>query len=703
MKNNHILVVLVVCLSVTLLGAITFAQPPGYELEKERGSWCDQMWFYEADDSSRISWLLNHAADVVGESSPRNYPTIKRMTDGIPNPGDIQRLVDAGFTVQACGPKGGFDMYFYAINCREAPLNDPNFRIALAYCIDKDVIVPSLFGPLAMPLYNFLPPAQEFWYNPFGEATFPRFNLQAAIDTLMAGGYTPVLIDSKRAPVPGNIDHWHMPGGTADVRDLEQAVPVESFLGMPMSEWIELDLQSVGIPVRHTPLPFNFILNSQWLGGAPWDLTIGLGFSLTQNPFLYEMFDGASIPFWNIWGLNDPAVNMWTTALRESLDPAIAQANAFAAQVALRSAMPVVPIMVSNEWTACPGPYDGEPGFLGWVNMKAHGGYNLWSTLYSRREEVDGSIVQDSRWLTAHWPTELNPLLSCTPYDWLVLSLVYSTLLYKNPYTHELMPWCVTDMPTVQPWDTGTYMSWTLRDDMTWHDGTPVTAYDVEFCLDLLVRQNNQRYRAIQTLIHDVNVVDTYTFEVYLTGSYPWAMKDISDVALLTPYHVWKPYIAGPDQILWTPDDRDHRYWTGYDVIDAWGYSAPEINTPKGTIQLTHLQGNGPFIYPYGGWTPGVSMKLIRWYDASTEPGTGWHYTRILRGDNNLDGLVDMIDLWAPLYAYGTQPCMPRWHFDNAGLKADQANPAALIDGRDVQKVYDDWGLYWWPYSTLPP
>jgi len=722
------------------LVSLTLSQPPTFNLEKERGSWCDEMLFkIFINDEERMVRMMYHEVDACGEPSPVGFPTLKIVGDGIPTPDDIPLLEASDYSLASTS---GFDMSFYAINCRTAmaPLDDPVFRTALAYAIDKGTIIPTLYGPMAMPLYNFVPPAQEFWYDSTVEGTFPKFNLQTAIATLIGGGYTPVLINPGGIAEPGNIDHWNMPAPAnppnTPIRPLTQTVPVESDLAQVMSMWIESDMQSIGLPVIHQPMPFNFIVYGDWLA-APylnWDLTVGIGFSLGQNPFLYEMFDGASIPLWNIWGIADPAVNMWTTALRGSLNPVTAQGNAYAAEAALVTAMPIIPMMASMKWSAIANTYDGEPGGLGWVNMKGHGGYNIWSALYSRREYPNGDSYQQNTWLMAEDADKLNPLTSGTAYEWQLLSLIYSTLLQKNPYTLEDIPWCVTGMPTVQPWNgtrrevspgvwvydpspigappgvpiTGEYMRWTLRDDMTWHDGTPVTSADVEFCLDLLVNQINAKYSAIQTLIHDVNVVDTYTFDVYYKGRYPWAILDISEVALLAPKHIWAPYIAGEDLTLWTVDDNDHRFWDGSDWISMdWStqaggdYTAPSVNTPSGSVQLTHLQGNGPFVYPYGGWVPGQSIRLIRWYDPST--GTGWHFTRILRGDNNFDGFVDTRDMNPVTSASGTQSGMPKWVENNAGPRADMANPSGLIDGRDRAALLETWGFYWYPKSTLPP
>ena len=720
MKTKYIVAVLIMCLSVAFLGAIALAQPPSYELEKEHGSWCDEMWFTTVTGcEARMVELLNHDVDAVGEPGLASYPTLITM-DGIPSYANVQTLKDAGYMMTLAGPYS-CDSYFYAINNRVAPLDDPVFRTALAYCLDKDNMANY---PMALPLYNFVPPGQPYWYNLGVHAAFPKFNLQTAIGILVAGGYTPV--DAGNNPVadpqPGNIDHWHMPGTTTDIRDLEQAVPSGNCIAMQMSAWIESDLHSIGLPIYHTPLPFGYIVYQQWLTPPylNWDLTVGIGFSLdTWRLFLYEMFNGASIPNWNVWGIDDPAVNLWTDGLKTTLSWTDTKICAFEAEEALLDAMPAIPLLVSWKWTACTGPHGGDPGVLGWVNMLAQGGYNIWNALFSRRE-LDGVPYPYNIWLSGHDTEVLNPLVSNTAYDWQLQSLVYSTLLQKHPYNGEMLPWCVTDYPVLQLWNgthtaaqddpgftsptydpspigspgevTGEKMTWTLRSDMTWHDGTPVTTADVEFCLDLLVNQNNERYDAIHKWIHDVNVLNTYEFEVYYTGRYLWAEDDISAVALLAPKHVWEPYIDGPDNVLWNGDDEDHRFWDGSNWIDEYGYAAPEIETPSGTEQLTHLIGNGPFIYPYGGWTPGVSMRLVR------DGGSTWHFTRILRGDNNFDGITDVLDLYAPVLAYGSQPGMPRWRFE-----ADMANPAGLIDGRDILAVYNDWGYYWYPSSTLPP
>jgi ABC-type transport system substrate-binding protein len=710
MKTKYKAAITLVILSVTL-GAISFAQPPYFELERERGMWSDEHWrtLYTGAEAQMVG-MLNHLVDAGGP----------------PTPDDIETLEDAGYTMASTG---GFSLYWYAINMRVEPLDDIYFRKALAYCMNKEEIYAELYGPLVTPIYNWAPPAQAFWCDPTVELNFPRFDLQMAIDTLIDGGYTPVLIDTNGEAEPGNIDYWYMPGTTTPIRDLEQGVPNTSTLGMLVSEWIESDVQSIGLPIIHTPLPFGYIVYNQWL--APpylnWDLTIGIGLIFGVDPVLDVMYHVDAIPFANIWGLDDSTVNDEIEAMMETLDWDTAQAHAFAAEQRLSELMPMIPMITSQTWTCCTGPYDGSPGVLGFVNMVGYGGLrssNDWCRLYSRREDSNDNPLAIQNWLTGQDADVLNPLVSDTAYEWNLMGACYSANYIRHPYTHQLLPWSVVDYPEIQLWNgthrtsgdtdpienrpwiedaspvgspgtvVGEYMKWTLRDDLTWHDGVAVTAEDVEFCLDLMVNQNNERYDATHKYIHDVNIPDPtgdpYTYEIYYTARYLWADNDV-DIGLLTPKHIWSKYIDGPDETLWTADDLDHRFWAGHEWTNNYGYSAPTIDTAVGSVQTTHLIGSGYNVYPLGGWEPGVSMHTVRWNS------TGWGYTRILRGDNNFDGVVDILDLWSPLYALGTVPGMPKWL-----LTADMANPAAQIDGRDIEVVYDDWGYYWYPASTLP-
>ena len=61
------------------------------------------------------------------------------------------------------------------------------------------------------------------------------------------------------------------------------------------------------------------------------------------------------------------------------------------------------------------------------------------------------------------------------------------------------------------------HMLWTvkLREDITWHDGVPVTAHDIKFTVDLWNHPDVQYYAGGS--FGEVTLLDDYTFEVRYT------------------------------------------------------------------------------------------------------------------------------------------------------------------------------------------
>jgi len=733
MKTIYKAAILLMCLPI-ILGTVTLAQPPSYDLEKEKSMWADEHWRkLVIGPEAQMAEMLAHKVDAGGPPSGKDIPILQK----------------AGWTMSATG---GFSHYWYSINMRKPPLNNFYFRKAIAQAINKDVIYPSIYGVTLEVIYSWVPPAQAWWENVTATNEFrteTSFNLQYAINTLLAGGFTPVLKGGGGA-VPDNIDHWHMPGTTTDIRQIQQNVHIVG-LGLQVSQWIATDLARIGLSnIVHTPRHFDDIV-AAWLTPPylDWDTVIGIGLTFGKEPVLYEMFHVDSIPFANIWGLNNTYVNQECDAYRATLSETEARTHAQNVQGALNKIIPLVPVVSGRSFTCVTQPYMEagveQPGVLRWVNWPGFGGMNDYSRLYSGREDANSDPYKLQKWIIGLDAYKLNPLTSNTAYEWALMGRVYSGLLDQYPYASEYralmctvkpslengglqlwngthrttgttMPpesrtWILDDVvnPTVVPLK-GEYMRYTLRNDLTWHDGHPINAYDVEFCLDLLVKQNNERYVSIQKYIHDVVVIDDYTFDVWFKARYLWAYVDIAGVSLFCPKHIWGPYID-PDYlstplpahtVVWDGDERDHRLWSGHDKTSEYGYTAPTLYPPdvpasSGPQQLTLLQGNGYCIYPSGGWVAGSHMQLIRWNATSS----GWPFRRILRGDNTFDGRVNLLDLWAPFYAFGSKPGMPTWEFQSAGLKADLANPAALIDGRDVSKVYDDWAKTWYPTSNV--
>ncbi|MBU0462976.1 MAG: twin-arginine translocation pathway signal protein, partial [Proteobacteria bacterium] len=83
-------------------------------------------------------------------------------------------------------PNHGF--YNLSYNCLRAPLNDPQFRKALAHVIPKDLIIEAILSGLADVGSSVIAPANKFWHNP-AVKSYPN-DIGKAKDILAKSGYT---------------------------------------------------------------------------------------------------------------------------------------------------------------------------------------------------------------------------------------------------------------------------------------------------------------------------------------------------------------------------------------------------------------------------------------------------------------------------------------------------------------------------------
>lgn len=83
-------------------------------------------------------------------------------------------------------PNHGF--YTLTYNCLRAPLNDPEFRKAIAHVIPKDLIIEAVLSGLADVGGSVIAPANKFWHNP-AVKSYPN-DIGKAKDILAKAGYT---------------------------------------------------------------------------------------------------------------------------------------------------------------------------------------------------------------------------------------------------------------------------------------------------------------------------------------------------------------------------------------------------------------------------------------------------------------------------------------------------------------------------------
>jgi ABC-type transport system substrate-binding protein len=147
-----------------------------------------------------------------------------------------------------------------------------------------------------------------------------------------------------------------------------------------------------------------------------------------------------------------------------------------------------------------------------------------------------------------------NVLLSGSGYTDEVMNKIYSRLWQLDPYTWEKIPdlayhWTREDTVASGDIQAGERYTFTLYENVTWHDGTPFTAEDVKFSYEKLWPQSTYRWD-VCTNIYRIDVPNNYTVEIYTNrpGFFEFTQ---STYHYILPKHIWAPYEA--INFTWTP------------------------------------------------------------------------------------------------------------------------------------------------------
>jgi len=118
-------------------------------------------------------------------------------------------------------------------------------------------------------------------------------------------------------------------------------------------------------------------------------------------------------------------------------------------------------------------------------------------------------------------------------FDRMWLRQIYDGLLYREPYTGLVAPKLCVDYYTT---DLLTY-HFSLNPAATWADGTPMTAYDVEYSYDYYLLYDGYTSQYVQ----EVNVLSAYELEIVFNSVNTFAESTIFTKKIF-PQHIWSVY-----------------------------------------------------------------------------------------------------------------------------------------------------------------
>jgi len=467
----------------------------------------------------------------------------------------------------------GLHMFYLCFNMRREPFDDPDFRKAVAYILEKEEITRTIFKGYVSPLDTFVPPAQGEWYNP-DVPTYP-FDLDKANEILDGAEYILDPDTGKR------VD----PKTGEPLRDLifftptYEVAPTSAEIGRLICE----RANEVGLPFVHTPMDFPVMIRKTG-DERDFDMYV-LAWGLGRFPtHLYTLFHSKfDIPgAQNMPGIRDKELDTILERLWYGIEKDEVKEAAHEAQEMLSELVPYVPIYSRFHIYAFSTDWNGI------VNMPGFGAghYNngwTWLNLHHKDRPFGGTF---KRVLSEKLDT-LNPLVSTSAYEQDVMSPIFSGLLTVNPETMDDMPWIAKDWE-IKEWEyeegeIGSIVTYHLLESITWQDGKPFTSEDIKFCIEYI--RDNQIPLYVQSWDNLVKVEtpDEYTVSIYLNSTGYWYLYTYAGMTIL-PKHIWEG----------VEDYRNFR---------PWEEPHPEVEG------LTKLIGTGPFIFKE--YIPGEYARVV--------------------------------------------------------------------------------------------
>ncbi len=147
-------------------------------------------------------------------------------------------------------------------------------------------------------------------------------------------------------------------------------------------------------------------------------------------------------------------------------------------------------------------------------------------------------------------PTNMNPLISNNTVELALNEFLFPSLYNIDPETRAPMKAGRNDQDNglALDWsisDDGLVYTFSLRDDVTWNDGAPVTAFDYQFTFDALAsgETSSPRTDVLQS-VESVEAVDATTLVVTLKLASCRVIEELDDFGIL-PQHIIEPMLDG--------------------------------------------------------------------------------------------------------------------------------------------------------------
>jgi peptide/nickel transport system substrate-binding protein len=544
-----------------------------------------------------------------------------------------------------------FDIYDIDINNLRWPTSDYRFRQAIAHLIDYESFYTNILRAYVGELMDNIvwwEPEWTEWYNP--DAPKYWYDPTLALNILAAAGYQNWDADSQL--------EWKAPNNTIyELPNLEFWVREDDPLRAALGDIMTADINAVGIPITEHKAGEDVVW--QHIYQMPYDYhmgTAGMG-PFRDLQFLYDYYHSQfSTPdedwAWNNVFFVNSTYDYWVEQLKFAPDEATAQEACKNAEEIFMEQVPLIPVYHSAGATAYRanyGQHSGEEvyagmpwkGFVNTVIPTVNSGVNDWFSLLNAHPgdvERGGAL----RFGMINELEHVNPVTSYSTWDLILLEELYGSLIMRDPYTGQNIPWLAKEW-TVETWDyegeTASKLTFKLYDNLKWSDGTPLTSADVAFSLKYVYDASGSSYYSyveridgIDTDTPHIETPDATTVVVYFNVETVWALEMLGATPII-PKHVWETI---PTELV----EEEGEF-----------------------VKTGNLTGSGPFVID--------SHKEGEYWLLKRNP----YFFRGLAGDIDTNGIVNIVDITLVAKDFGKN--------------VPPANPLADLNGDQKVNIVD--------------
>jgi peptide/nickel transport system substrate-binding protein len=188
--------------------------------------------------------------------------------------------------------------------------------------------------------------------------------------------------------------------------------------------------------------------------------------------------------------------------------------------------------------------------WTGYVKMPTMGvmGYNPWTyTSVRLRETAGGPFGCYPTTYRCSFEGDVvtsNVLRSGKAYEQIVFGMICDSLWELDPITWEPSPliarnWTIEETSASGDIQDGQKFTFQLFDNITWHDGAPLTSADVAYSLETLWPNSTVSSRQVEN-IYRIETPGDFTVIIYSNVSGIFEFTEATSLFIL-PQHIWEP------------------------------------------------------------------------------------------------------------------------------------------------------------------